>query len=339
MLHLPEPVINYISELTVENRSLAYFLINKDGCLSCWGGKLSFYGFANLQSGNSVEQQVLFLAGLLPLSGLPIFLPCIKMESGIAADVHIFSADEGDWVLLLDASLYESQHSLVQQKGNDLSLIRQKQAKSLNQQLQQQIAETLSPEALNLLERGERREVTILLAKICEFNSYIENNSPEIVFSTLNSYISTIMQPLLDEGAMVDKIMGERVLGLFGVLPTTGSLPVLALKAALRIVEAVKEVGAVRRADNYLAFDTGIAIISGSLVLGVIGSQNHKTFIAAGSLINLAEQLGSLVQPGEIIIDEKTLNQIKQSQNYFSTASPLDKGIIESVRIYSYLIK
>lgn len=333
MLYLPDPVVDYIYKLTVEHYSPAYLLVNKDGRLSHWGGKVSLYGLTNLQQGEYVEQQVLFLAGLLPVSGLPIFLPCVKMESGISADVHIFSAEEGDWVLLLDASLYENQHSLAQQKVNDLSLIRQQQAKGLNQHLQQYV-QTLSP-FLHLLERGERREVTILLVKICAFDSYIEANAAPVVLTTLNSYVSSIMQPLLDEGGMVDKIKGDAVMSLFGVLPVIGSPPVLALKAALRIIEAVREIGTVRRTDNYLAFDTGIVITSGSVVLGVIGSQSQKTFIAAGEVVHLAEQLGCQLRPNEILIDENTFNQLEHSQQYFSITSTLNA---ESVRIYSYLI-
>lgn len=335
MLYLPDPVVDYIYKLTVEHYSPAYLLVNKDGRLSDWGGKVSLYGLTNLQQGEYVEQQVLFLAGLLPVSGLPIFLPCVKMESGISADVHIFSTQEGDWVLLLDASLYENQHSLAQQKVNDLSLIRQQQAKGLNQHLQQHV-QTLPPEFIHLLERGERREVTILLVKICAFDSYIEANAAPVVLTTLNSYVSSIMQPLLDEGGMVDKIKGDAVMSLFGVLPVIGSPPALALKAALRIIEAVREIGTVRRTDSYLAFDSGIVITSGSVVLGVIGSQSQKTFIAAGEVVHLAEKLGYQLRPNEILIDENTFNQLEHSQQYFSITSTLNA---EPVRIYSYLIK
>ena len=124
MLELPAPLLDYIHTITVENRSLAYLLVRKDGCLSKWGGNLSAYGFTDLQQGEYVGEQVFFLEGLLPLQSSPIFLSCIKTEYGVSADVHLFPSDEGDWVLLLDATLDELQRSLIQQ-GNDLSLIRQ----------------------------------------------------------------------------------------------------------------------------------------------------------------------------------------------------------------------
>lgn len=338
MLYLPAPVVSYIHKLTVENRSPAYILVQKDGRLFSWGGNLSFYGFSNLKQGECVDEQVVFLTGLLPLNGLPIILPCVQMESGISADVHIFSADEGDWVLLLDATIYESQRSAVQQTSNDLSLIRNQQARSLHQHFNHLEVENLSPGFLHLLERGIRSNVTILLARICGFNSCIEKNSPEEVFIILNSYISTMIQSVLDEGGMVDKITGDTVMALFGVLPATGLAPVRAFNAALRMIEAVKEVGKIWQEKECCTFDTGIGIASGSVSLGMLGSKNNKTFIAVGDRVNLAEQLKCQARPREILIDENTFNQLGNVQNYFSISSFVETGIVKPIRVYSYLV-
>lgn len=338
MSHLPKPVINYLQRLIVEDRSPAYFSVRKDGCLSGWGGQLSLYGFTNLKQGESVERQVLFLAGFLPFKSLPTILPCVKMESGVAADVHIFAADEGTWVLLLDARWYESQYSIVQQQRNDLSLIRQYQSRFLRQHLHPQIAANLSEDLLQLLEKGDRRNVTILLAKICGFNSFIADNSPEEVFSTLNSYVAAIVQPLLDEGGMVNKVMGDTVTSLFGILPVNGVPPVHAIKAALRVVDAVREVSKIRQTDNRTTFDSSISIVSGSLILGMTGSQNQKTFIAAGDRMALAEQLGYQASPGEIIVDENTFNHLGEMQHLFVKSHTLDKEVIEPIRIFTFLV-
>lgn len=128
MLNLPSPVIDYILILTVENRSLGYLLVEKDGRLSNWGGKLGAYGITNLQKGEYVGEQVYFLEGLLPLDDVPMFLPCIKVANGLSADVHLFPGNEGDWVLLLDATLEENQRSRIQQKVNDLRLLLEKKS-------------------------------------------------------------------------------------------------------------------------------------------------------------------------------------------------------------------
>ena len=336
MLYLPDTVLDFLHRFTLESRSPAYLLVMKDGRLASWGGNLSLYGLTNLQQGEYVEQQILFLTGLLPLNSLAINLPCVEMESGIPADVHIFSANEGDWVILLDATLFETQRSLVQQKANDLSLFRNKQARILNQQFSHYTSN--EPEFLHFFERGERRNVTVLVAKICGFNTYIDNNPPQAVISTLNSYVSTMMQSLLDEGGIVDKIMGDGVMTVFGVLRASQSPTYHALKAALRTIETVS-VEAIELGDNYLRFDTGISITSGSVVLGVVSSHNQKKLITAGCQVDLAERLGYQVRPREILIDENTFKQVGEMQKYFSVINLLERGINKPIQIYSYQVK
>lgn len=133
MLNIPNPIIAYLVTLMLDNRSLAYLLVQKDGCLSAWGGKLADYGVTNLEKGLNIGQQIFFLEGLLPLDDFPLFLPRLKTEDGICADVHLFPSEEGDWILLLDATLDEMQLSLIQQQANDSILLQEKLTRILNQ--------------------------------------------------------------------------------------------------------------------------------------------------------------------------------------------------------------
>jgi hypothetical protein len=133
MLNLPSPIVAYLIALILENRSLAYLLVTKDGSLSAWGGKLADYGVANLEKGLNIGQQIFFLEGLLPLDDLPLFLPRLKTDEGICADVHMFPSEEGDWIVLLDATLDEMQLSLLQQQANDSVLRKEKLIRVLNQ--------------------------------------------------------------------------------------------------------------------------------------------------------------------------------------------------------------
>ncbi len=339
MLDLPTPVLAYIHTLTIANYSPAYLLVKKDGGLYTWGGKLAKYGVTNLQKGEYVGKQVFFLEGLLPLEGSPIFLPCIKIDEGICADVHLFPGDEGDWVLLLDATLEAKQRSLIQQKGNDLSLLRQEQAGILNQYLGRDITENLGQKIHTLQVRGERRDVTILLANICGFTSYSKNNPPDIVFKTLNLYVSTMTQLILDEGGMVDKIVGDTVMAYFGILPSTESPPTQAIKAALRMFEAVRDIGEVWQVDNSSAFEIGIGVTSGPVTLGIVNNKKRQILSAIGYHVNLAMHLKSQAFLSEILIDENTFNRINSMQKYFAEITLLEQGMGEPVRIYSHVMK
>jgi hypothetical protein len=134
-IDIPDRVITYILNFIIKERSLAYLLVKQDGSLLTWGGKLSRYGITNLCQGEQISKQVFFLEGLLPLDNSSLFLPFIKTETNICADIHIFTSDEGDWVLLLDSIVDENYLSLMQQEINNYSLLQEKSSRLDNQQL------------------------------------------------------------------------------------------------------------------------------------------------------------------------------------------------------------
>lgn len=133
MHDLPPPILEYLCTLIVDKRSLAYLQTNKGGCLSDWGGNLVAYGITGLRKGLPIGEQVIFLEGLLPLQDSPVLLPCVETSSGLFADIHILSGEDGNWVLLLDATPEELQRRLFHQKANDLSLRYEQQSKILEQ--------------------------------------------------------------------------------------------------------------------------------------------------------------------------------------------------------------
>ncbi|MBD0345230.1 MAG: adenylate/guanylate cyclase domain-containing protein [Coleofasciculus sp. Co-bin14] len=339
MLDLPRPVLEYLYALTVGIRSPAYLLIQKNGRLLDWGGNLEVYGITNLQKGEIVEEKLFFLQGLLPIDSSPLFLSCVKTEDEMSADIHIFPGDEGDWVLLLDATWDEIQQSVVQQKGNELSLIREKQSKILNQYLGKDVAESLAQGAFTLEQKGERRNVTIMFADICGFTPYSEKHPPEIVFKTLNLYLPAMIQPILDEAGMVDKLIGDAVMGIFGVLASSESPPKQAIKAALQMINAVREVSKALQAQNKSTFKISIGIASGSVALGILGSKDRRTFTAIGHHVNLAARLEGQARPCEILIDENTFKKIEEMQNNFLATTLSFKGIAEPKPVYSWVVK
>ncbi|WP_072044977.1 adenylate/guanylate cyclase domain-containing protein [Aliterella atlantica] len=339
MQNIPTPVLDYACNLIVEERSLAYLLVAKDGRLLGWGGKLSAYGIDNLQSGEYASDRLIFLAGLLPLDNAPIFLPCTDMESGkqgFCADVHIFAGDEGDWVVLLDASLERKQHHLIQQKGNELSLLRSEQAKVLDRYFGKEKG-YLAQGLLSIDEDGEWRDVTILMVKICGFTAYSKSNLPTTIFKTLNLYLSTIVQKILDEAGMIDKIKGDTVISLFGVLPSSGYAPVQALKAAFLMLESVQELN--QRRQPELALEIAVGITSGTVALGLVGNKFNKTLCTIGDRVDLLVHLENQFSPKEILIDETTFERIQDLQTHFSAKTLVQPGSTTPITTYSYRVR
>jgi hypothetical protein len=122
MAEFPAPIRDFVLALTFETRLPAYLLIGEDNTVSEWGGNLDSYNITNLERNVDVDQQIYFLAGLLPLDEKSIFLPSVKIEGGVFADVYLFRGSQGTWVLLLDASPATIEQRRMQQKVHDLNL-------------------------------------------------------------------------------------------------------------------------------------------------------------------------------------------------------------------------
>jgi len=334
-MNLPFPVLDYIHNLTIKNRSPAYLLVRKDGQLISWGGKLSAYGINDLQKGEPIGKRVFFADSLLPLDDVPLFLPCVKAESGPSVDIHIFRGDEGYWILLLDATSEETRRSILQQKTSELSFLRRKLSRIYDQYTGMDVDEKLAQELLPLREEGERRDVTILFADIRGFTSHSEKEAPEPVLKTLAQYLYTMMQTIISEGGMVDNIIGDEVMGIFGLVATIGSPPTHAIWAALKMLEDVEALNKERKRQNRTKFDIGVGIASGHVALGILDSKERKILSAVGQPVKLAACLERGARPNEILIDENTFKSIHNFQTNFSAVTLRLKGTDSPLRAFS----
>lgn len=126
MTELPTSIRDFILTVTADTRLPAYLRVDGAGRLTDWGGEAETYGLAHLQKGVDVGEQVFFVAGLLPLEN-SVFLPDVKTDSGMYADVYLFRdgdkkiGDETAWVLFLDATAHAAKRQRMQQRTYDLT--------------------------------------------------------------------------------------------------------------------------------------------------------------------------------------------------------------------------
>jgi hypothetical protein len=131
MPELPDEVRDYLHNLLVDTASLSYLVADTQGHLTAWGGDLARYELSDLQRDERLEERVVFLAGLLPLDESPLHLSCVQTTTDMFADIHILHVDDADWVLLLDVTRDGNKQQRLQQKANDLHLMRHKLSKLL----------------------------------------------------------------------------------------------------------------------------------------------------------------------------------------------------------------
>jgi class 3 adenylate cyclase len=289
----------------------AYFQVDKDGGhLISWGGNVESYGIHKLQHGKPITEQLDFLEGLLPLDQSPLYLSCVKTEEGPSFDIHIFSGDQCDWILLMNADQEEARNTLLQQKTNELNLLRKKMSDVWHHIESGDQTSEVDLKTFGLPEGEGQREVSVLRTNLQDFSSCIEKKSPKQVFKTFEKHLRMIVLPIIDAGGIVTSIFGTATTAVFGILPAVSNPSDQALTAAMRILESIKELNKVRKKHGKDTFNIGVGISSGSVVLGFRGDKN-RSFNVVGYPVDEADKLEGQARPFEIIIDSNTLKKIK----------------------------
>ena len=122
----PALVEEYLHRVLIQERNPAFLVTDLSGVLLEVGGNLSIYGLQNLKTGIALSTQVDFVEGLLPLESQELSLPCVEIAPQRFADIHLFRhRDQNrECILLVDVTSAEVQQGLLQQKANDLHLLR-----------------------------------------------------------------------------------------------------------------------------------------------------------------------------------------------------------------------
>jgi class 3 adenylate cyclase len=145
-----------------------------------------------------------------------------------------------------------------------------------------------------------------------------------------------MIQAVLDEGGIIDKIIGDAVMAIFGVLPSNLPPPVLAVKAAFRMMDDIKNLNRDRILQTQDTFEVSIGIATGQVFLGILGSKSRRTLSAIGHYVNLASRLEGQARNCEVLIDKNTFREIPDGAKYFSKTRLTLKGIREPVEVYSH---
>jgi serine phosphatase RsbU (regulator of sigma subunit) len=131
MPEIAAPVLEYIYELITRDRSPAFLLLDENGCLQDWGGSPERYGIGSLEKGKPVEEHVDALKGFFPFYEEEITLSCVRTGRGVSADIHILRKEKGYWVIFSDVSREEALQARLQQKLNDMTLLRDRSEKMI----------------------------------------------------------------------------------------------------------------------------------------------------------------------------------------------------------------
>ncbi len=145
-----------------------------------------------------------------------------------------------------------------------------------------------NPERLN---RGEKREMTVLFSDIRGFTSLSEHMSPEKLADFINQYLSPMTQIVFDEKGTLDKYIGDAVMAFWNAPLDQPDHALRACRAAVHMLERLEELKVVWRKNGYPQLEIGIGINTGQMVVGNMGSDVRVDYTVLGDSVNLGSRL------------------------------------------------
>ena len=113
----------------------------------------------------------------------------------------------------------------------------------------------------------------------------------EATIELLNTYYTLMFEAITAQGGVVNQMIGDGLMAIFGAPRALDEAPLAAVRAAQDMIEMIGLLNAQRDAEGKPALAIGIGIASGEVIAGYTGTQARATYTCIGDTVNLASRL------------------------------------------------
>jgi len=188
----------------------------------------------------------------------------------------------------------------------------------------------LDPDQIQL--GGQRAEITTLFVDIRDFTRFSELHEPEELVSIANRYLSEAAEAILSYNGTIDKFLGDAVMAWFNAPIPQPEHTLQAVKAALRIQDAVRALHKTMPEEYHLSFGAGIHI--GEAILGLVGTQKRLDYTAFGDSINTAKRIQEHASACQILMSAETYAQVASKVKASPAGAIQAKGKKHPIVVY-----
>lgn len=185
-------------------------------------------------------------------------------------------------------------------------LKRSRVAEEMKEKVEKTLYTTMDPVVAKLATEGklriEKREISIMFCDLTHFTTYSDQNPPDIVLDELNRFIGHV-EPVIELfRGHIDKYMGDGVMVEFGAPIDYAQHALMAVIAASKMQQKMKEIG--------LPWKLRIGIATGYTIVGMMGV-HRQAYSAIGDRVNVAKRLEEICEPEKVYVDEFTYKLVE----------------------------
>jgi adenylate cyclase len=187
---------------------------------------------------------------------------------------------------------------------------------------------------------GQYVEASALFCDIRSFTTISESREPTETIELLNDYYTLMMDAIGGEGGIVNQMIGDGLMAIFGAPVPQENHRQAAVLAARQMVDLIRLFNEEQAARGKVQIEIGVGIASGRVVAGYTGTHNRATYTCVGDTVNVAARLEAhtkeLGRP--ILIDENTRQGLGEGIAVEQQGELLMKGKTEPTTVYAVLL-
>jgi class 3 adenylate cyclase len=188
---------------------------------------------------------------------------------------------------------------------------------------------------------GKHVDATVMFSDIRSFTRMAESLPPAETIDLLNSYYTLMFDAIEGQGGVVNQIVGDGLMALFGAPLPCADHRARAVQAGLEMLELVRGFEREQVARGKPAIDIGIGIASGPVIAGYTGTERRVTYTCVGDTVvvgaHLEQHTKALGRP--FLIDEHTRAGLSDTIRVEDHGLVSFKTRVQPVRVYSVVLE
>ncbi|OFZ53853.1 MAG: hypothetical protein A2428_01485 [Bdellovibrionales bacterium RIFOXYC1_FULL_54_43] len=188
----------------------------------------------------------------------------------------------------------------------------------------------------NLQLRGDRLDAVVLFSDLRDFTMMSETTDPERIVAILNRYLSSMVDIIIKHGGIVDKYVGDSIMAVWGVPEPSERDAENAVFACLDMRRALAKLNAEFIQEKLEPLKMGMALNSGPLIAGTIGSEERMEYTVIGDTVNTASRIEGLTKVfgTDLLISESVQRAVSSKFLFEPIENVAIRGKQEAANVY-----
>jgi len=146
------------------------------------------------------------------------------------------------------------------------------------------------------------QRLTVLVIDIVDSTSLAERIGAKQFGELLSDWYQQMTTIIFQHGGVLDKYIGDGLMAVFGMNATYPLPEADAIRAGLEMLQSITAMNETR--DEILS--VGVAVNSGMVVAGYVGTDERVEFTVLGDAVNVAFRLEPLARPNRLVVGPGT---------------------------------